>query len=79
MNLTENERLAVQMAGSLYRLIEDSIVGDGPTRDDDLAEIRAAVHVIQRAVMAQAAGRLYPAEFRLLGKTLKYGKGISQE
>jgi hypothetical protein len=45
-------------------------VADGPTRNDDLAEVRAAVHVVQRAVLAQAAARACPVEFRLLGGVL---------
>jgi hypothetical protein len=69
--LTGAEREAVRLAGLLYTLIEEHIVADGPTRDDDLAELRAAVHVIQRAMLAQAAGRAYPEEFRLLGRRLR--------
>lgn len=71
--LTKAEREAVRQAGQLYTLIAEHIVTDGPTRDDDLAEVRAAVHVVQRAVLAQAAARAYPAEFRLLGRTLPGG------
>jgi hypothetical protein len=32
--------------------------------------VRGAVHLIQRAVLAQAAARAYPLEFRLLGSVL---------
>lgn len=67
--LTDAEREAVRMAGLLYTHIAEHVTGDGPTREDDLAEVRAAVHVIQRAVMAQAAARAYPGEFRVLGGT----------
>jgi DNA-binding transcriptional regulator YhcF (GntR family) len=66
-SLTADEREAVQLAGHLYALIAERVIADGPTRDDDLAELRAAVHVIQRMVLAQAAARAYPREFRLLG------------
>jgi hypothetical protein len=69
--LTPEEREAVQLAGQLYTLIADHVVAHGATRDDDLAEIRAAVHVIQRAVESHAAARAYPAEFRLLGLTIE--------
>lgn len=68
--LTPAEHEAVRLAGQLYTLIADHVVGHGPTRDDDLVEIRAAVHVIQRGVESQAAARAYPAEFRLLGCAL---------
>jgi hypothetical protein len=44
-------------------------VGDGPTREPDLAEFFAHVHVLQQAVMAQAAARIYPHLFRLAGAT----------
>jgi hypothetical protein len=45
-------------------------VGDGPTRAADLAELTAAIHVIQRAVMAQAAARAYPGQYRPLGEAI---------
>ena len=65
--LTPDEHQAVRQADLLYTLIADRVVADGPTKDDDLAEIRAAIHLIQRAVLAQAAARAHPREFRLLG------------
>jgi hypothetical protein len=68
--LTTDEREAVGQAGRLYTFIAERIVAHGPTRDDDLAELRAAVHVIQRTVEAQAAARAYPREFRLLGTVI---------
>lgn len=68
--LTADEREAIRQAGQLYVLIAERIVGRGLTRYDDLAEIRAAIHVIQRAVESQAAARAYPAEFRLLGRQI---------
>jgi Helix-turn-helix domain/Bacterial regulatory proteins, gntR family len=79
--LTEDEREVVRQAGQLYTLIADRIVAHGPTRDDDLAELRAAIHVIQRAMEAQAAARAYPREFRLLGtvipKTIALGSAVT--
>jgi hypothetical protein len=66
--LTDDERNAVRMAGRLYAHIRDSVCGHGPTRADDLAELRASIHHVQRLVMAQAAARLYPGEFRLMGE-----------
>ena len=68
--LTPDEHQAVRQAGLLYTLIAEHVVADGPTRDDDLAEIRAAIHLIQRAVLAQAAARAHPSEFRLLGTVI---------
>jgi DNA-binding transcriptional regulator YhcF (GntR family) len=65
--LTGDERQAVRQAGLLYTFIAERVVAAGANRSDDLAELRAACHVIQRAVLAQAAARAYPEEFRLLG------------
>lgn len=68
--LTDAERKAVRMAGELYTFIERHVCGNGPTRDDDLAEIAASVHHVQHWVMAQAAARLYPGELRLMGEVI---------
>jgi DNA-binding GntR family transcriptional regulator len=68
--LTADEREAISQAGLLYTFIAERIVAHGPARDDDLAEFRYAIHVIQRAVEAQAAARAYPRELRLLGTVI---------
>lgn len=47
-----------------------TIVGDGVTREADLAEAIVHVHALQHFVMAQAAARAYPTEYRLLGNSL---------
>lgn len=73
--LTFAERQAVRDAGMLYTHIAGHVVTGGPTRADDLAEFRAAVHQIQRAVLAQAAVRACPTEFRLLGTVLPAESG----
>lgn len=71
--LTADEREAVRQAGQLYVLIAGRVVGHGRTRNEDLTEIRAAIHVIQRAVESQATARAYPKEFRLLGEEIPTG------
>jgi protein tyrosine phosphatase (PTP) superfamily phosphohydrolase (DUF442 family) len=71
--LTADEHEAVRQAGLLYTFIAEHVVADGPTRDDDLAELRAVIHVIQRTVLAQAAARAWPGEFRLLGGVVVTG------
>jgi hypothetical protein len=68
--LTDEEREAVRLAGMLYTLIADHVTAAGPNRESDLAEVRALVHGIQYRVMANAAARAYPGEFRLLGAVL---------
>jgi hypothetical protein len=71
--LTDAERKAIRLAGELYTFIRDEVCGNGLTRDADLAELTADVHRIQRLVMAQAAARLYPGEFRLMGGVIGGG------
>jgi hypothetical protein len=68
--LTDAERKAIRLAGELYAHIQDWVCGDGSTRDDDLAELRASIHHVQRLVMAQAAARLHPGELRLMGEVV---------
>lgn len=67
--LTPEEHDFVRDAGLLYTRAEQ-IVSYGPNRDGDLAEIRAAIHVIQRAVLAQGTARYYSGRYRLLGLML---------
>jgi hypothetical protein len=71
--LTDDERKAVRLAGELYTFVADRVCGNGPTRDDDLAELRACVHHVQRLMMAQAAARAYPGELRLMGEIVDEG------
>lgn len=66
--LTDAERKAVRLAGELYTLIADEVCGRGPTRGNDLAELRASIHHVQNWVKAQAAARAYPGELRLMGE-----------
>lgn len=67
--LTDLELHVVDTLGTLWGDI-CSIVGDGPTREPDLAEMIHHVHALQHKVMAQAAARAYPDCFRLLGRTV---------
>lgn len=60
------ELAALDLAARLAEKLAQ-VVGDGPTRAHDLNELLVHVHAIQHAVMAQAAARLYPERFRLLG------------
>ena len=68
MSLTVPEHDVIHELGIVYTRIATEIIGHGPTRDADLAEAAAAVHVLQRMIMANAAARLYPKELRLLGE-----------
>ena len=77
--LTGDEREAVRLAGHLYAHIRDKVCGDGPTRDDDLTEVRTAIHHVQHLVMSQAAARLYPGEFRLMGEIIEAMTGLADD
>lgn len=75
--LTKAEHEVIALTGKIYTLVRDEIAGHDRTRDEDLAEIQvhlsaiqAHVHAIQHAAMGQAAGRLYPGQYRLLGEVL---------
>jgi hypothetical protein len=63
---TAAELAALDLAARLAEKLSQ-VVGDGPTRAHDLNELLVHVHAIQHALMAQAAARLYPERFRLLG------------
>jgi hypothetical protein len=65
--LTPNELAAMQMTAELANLVMGLVIADGPTRQQDCAEFAQRVHAIQHTIMAQAAARAYPSEFRLLG------------
>jgi hypothetical protein len=73
--LTEDERKALEMTTELSRLLKRIVyngsiyfIQDLPTPLPDWVELCAAVHIIQRAIGAQAAARAYPDLYRLLGQ-----------
>jgi hypothetical protein len=63
-----NELFAMELTAELVKVLV-KIVDEqkGVTADDDKRELIYHVHVIQRAILAQAAARAYPGRFRLLG------------
>lgn len=67
--LTIAEQNAIDQAAKLWNSLV-GIVGHGPTRESDLGELCAHIHAIQHAVMAQAAARAYPNDYRLAGSTV---------
>lgn len=73
--LTDLEKETVVLLGKVHMNM-CTIVGHDTTRMEDLTESCHHVHVLQRMVMAQAAARAYPKEFRLLGCLLP---GADQE
>lgn len=67
--LTDEEKTALDDLGRLWGRLT-RIVGEGVTRAADLGEMVVHVHALQNAVLAQAAGRAHPGEYRLMGETL---------
>ena len=69
--LTEQEKDAVDLAGKLATALSRIIPERGFNRADDLNELLAHIHIIQRSVMANAAARAYPGQFRQLGLSVR--------
>lgn len=65
--LTDDEHLLVNKLGECFTLFT-TIVRDDKTRHPDLAEICHHIHILQHTVMAQAAARIFPSRYRLLGE-----------
>lgn len=65
--LTDAEHAALKLTGELWDLLCKQVVGDGAAGDQDRQEIAWHLHAVQRAILAQAAGRAYPDLYRLLG------------
>lgn len=68
--MTEAEHRAMELTVELTNVVCQEVIGDGASRSGDVREFVAAVHVIQRMIKGQAAGRAYPDRYRLLGRTL---------
>jgi hypothetical protein len=67
--LTEDEHSFVDLMGQAWNLL-NRIVGDGDPKDADLHEAVVHVHALQNMVLAQAAARFYPGQYRALGWSL---------
>lgn len=67
--LTPAEHAFVALIGQAANLL-NKIIGDGPQKVNDWNELVAPLHVLQRTVGAQAAGRAFPGMYRLLGYDL---------
>jgi hypothetical protein len=70
MALTDPEHKALELTGQLMNLLAADIIGDGPTRSQDLNEAALRIHGIQHMIMAQSAARAHPELYRLLGDIL---------
>lgn len=67
--LTEDEHRAMELSGELATLIH-RIIGDGPAANTDWNEAAGHIHVLQKNILGQAAARLYPDRYRLLGQRI---------
>jgi hypothetical protein len=68
--LTPLERQAVQQFADAWNTL-CHVVGNGSTRERDLAEAAVHLHALQQMVLAQAAARAYPDLYRLAGETVR--------
>lgn len=78
--LTEDEHAVIEKAADLWNHVVKVVRGldedgapmldelrDDHVADGDLRELIPHIHAIQRAMMGQAAARLYPDRYRRLG------------
>jgi len=70
VGLTDLERDVVRRLGEIVADLSIIVGGNRRTRDHDINELIVHVHALQHAVMAQAAARAHPREFRLLGEMI---------
>lgn len=68
--LTADEHKAMSITGELANTLA-RVVGNDTSRGHDINELMGHVHVLQHAIMSQAAARAYPDLYRRLGETLK--------
>jgi len=66
--LTSKEKLVLAQLAEVWNGLCE--ISAGPIAGADLGELVVHVHALQHAVMAQAAARAYPNEYRKLGATL---------
>lgn len=66
--MTDPEHLAMELTAELTRIVLADVIGHGPTRHADVTEFTQAMHRIQTMILSQAAARLYPDRYRLLGQ-----------
>lgn len=65
--LTAQEHDCLSHLARAANLLRKITMADTGTYPHDWEEAAAAIHVLQRMVLSQAAGRAYPQRYRLLG------------
>ena len=68
--LSPDEHAAMKMTADLTNLMVGKVIGQDKTRSSDVGEFVQHIHVIQHMIMSQAAGRVYPSQYRLLGQII---------
>lgn len=64
--------LTGRLAGALRRIIVNTpLAANRASIEGDWAEVAHHIHVLQRYIGAQAAARMYPDKFRLLGSEIR--------
>ena len=76
--LTPAEMRAMDITVDLVHVMCKEVIGRGPTRDNDVREFVHQVHIIQQAILSQAAGRAYPQRFRTLGEVIERATDLVQ-
>ena len=71
--LTDLEHEVVEDLAQIYNKL-CLIVGNDDSRLYDLTEIAMLIHGLQDKVLAQAAARLFPEKYRLMGASFHYDK-----
>ncbi len=64
--MTLDEHHVMILLGDIGNKLRE-IIGDGPQSEFDWQEAVHHIHGLQHMVMSQAAARLYPVRYRLLG------------
>lgn len=57
MSLSPYEQQALSLTAELSKLVLSKVIGAGTTRDQDVREFVAQIHIIQNMILAQAAAR----------------------
>lgn len=69
--LTDAEHQAITLLSRVWDLLVQDIVEPDRQQGADLAELVVPLHILQNAVLAQAAARAYPDRYRRLGTSLQ--------
>jgi hypothetical protein len=66
--LTTDEREALRLTKELCNVVVLRVMKPGTEFEADHRMFVTQIHAIQHMIMAQAAARAYPADYRLLGQ-----------